>query len=396
MNAIVGVDVSKGESNAQAFIDKNQPYGKCFCFKHTKEGLNSFLKTLQELERVSGVSPGVILEATGHYHFPIVQALEKDYVLYVINPLSSYRAKAAQLRKVKTDPVDAFQLGLYYYKEEPIPYKRQNIHHHLRALCRQHESITGIYTEIKNQFHATLDQVFPQYAGVFGRLFSEISLNLLSKYPTPQAILAAGLQSIRKEIDPKKARRSMEWADGKANEIMVAAQNSPLTDVCAGRISNLNRWIQSVAHYQKMLSELEKEINNVASQLSEYNLLLSIPGIGKKIAATLLSEIGEIGLFKKPKHLVAFAGMDPSVYSSGKFKATSNKITKRGSKRIRHAVYLAVQCGLRGSSQNSIRSFYEKKRAEGKAHKVAIVACANKLLRCIHAILTNKEIFVIG
>jgi transposase len=62
-----------------------------------------------------------------------------------------------------------------------------------------------------------------------------------------------------------------------------------------------------------------------------YKIVQSIPGIGEKIAATIISEIGEIDRFSHPKKLVAFAGVDPSVHSSGKFTATTNRITKRGS-----------------------------------------------------------------
>jgi transposase len=67
------------------------------------------------------------------------------------------------------------------------------------------------------------------------------------------------------------------------------------------------------------------------------DLLQSIPGIGTKIAATILAEIGEIDRFDHAKNLVAFACIDPSVFSSGKFTATRNKITKRGSRRLRTA-----------------------------------------------------------
>lgn len=73
----------------------------------------------------------------------------------------------------------------------------------------------------------------------------------------------------------------------------------------------------------------------------------SIPGIGEKIAATIISEIGEIDRFDHPKKLVAFAGVDPSVFESGKFTATKNRITKRGSSRLRHALYMAVRCAIR-------------------------------------------------
>ncbi|MFY4774391.1 IS110 family transposase [Metabacillus sp. RGM 3146] len=107
MNPVVGLDVAKGESEAQAFLDKDQPFRKSFSVKHTKEDLDSFVSFLRGLERDTGVRPVVILESTGHYHTPIIQCLEDSQFLYIlVNPIISYQAKKTSLRKVKTDAVD--------------------------------------------------------------------------------------------------------------------------------------------------------------------------------------------------------------------------------------------------------------------------------------------------
>ncbi|SUU99831.1 transposase IS116/IS110/IS902 family protein [Cytobacillus firmus] len=105
--------------------------------------------------------------------------------------------------------------------------------------------------------------------------------------------------------------------------------------------------IKIVLQYEEHLSKLSAEIDALAKEIEEYKLLQSIPGIGEKIAATIISEIGEIDRFDNAKKPVAFAGVDPSVYSSGKFTASVNRITKRGSSRLRHALYMAVQSGIR-------------------------------------------------
>ncbi len=93
-------------------------------------------------------------------------------------------------------------------------------------------------------------------------------------------------------------------------------------------------YIELLQAYRQQLSTLEREINQLVAQLEEYELIQSLPGIGEKIAATILSEIGEIERFNHPKKLVAFAGLDPSVFESGRFKGTKNHITKRGSARL--------------------------------------------------------------
>ncbi len=96
--------------------------------------------------------------------------------------------------------------------------------------------------------------------------------------------------------------------------------------------------VKIVLQHQEHLSHIADEIDALASEIEEYEILQSIPGAGEKIAATIISEIGEIDRFNDAKKLVAFAGIDPSVYSSGKFTASVNRITKRGSFRLRHAL----------------------------------------------------------
>ncbi len=102
--------------------------------------------------------------------------------------------------------------------------------------------------------------------------------------------------------------------------------------------------IEILLEYIKHLSKLEEEIDALVKNIEEYKIIQSIPGIGEKIAATIISEIGEIDRFNHPKKLVAFAGIDPSVFESGTFKGTNNRITKRGSSRLRHALFTSVRC----------------------------------------------------
>jgi transposase len=232
----------------------------------------------------------------------------------------------------------------------------------LRHLTRQFESLTDLYVQAKLQFQAVLDQLFPEYRGIFGDLYSKISLLILKEFPTSEVVINAGKAKLTERI------------------------------ACICTIISIELYISLLLQYQEHLSRLEVQIDPLAEEVEEYQIIQSIPGIGNKIAATVLSEIGEIHRFNHAKKLVAFAGIDPSVYSSGKF--TANRITKRGSKRLRHALYLAVLCGLRRTGSKKLRAFYDKKREEGKPYRVAVIACINKLLHRIYALLTCKEVFL--
>jgi transposase len=172
--------------------------------------------------------------------------------------------------------------------------------------------------------------------------------------------------------------RSESWANEKAQKLREAALCDPFqNNLYDSHIFNLEILVKIVLQYQEHLSNIADEIDALASEIEEYEILQSIPGVGEKIAATIISEIGEIERFNNAKKLVAFAGIDPSVYSSGKFTASVNRITKRGSCRLRHALYMAVQCGIRDSRKKKttdeiiprnrrLREFYDKKREEGK------------------------------
>ncbi|WP_338786352.1 IS110 family transposase [Metabacillus sp. FJAT-53654] len=397
MNPVVGLDVSRGESQVQAFFDKGRPYSKSFKVSHTNEALDSLLHFLKEVENESGMEPTIILESTGHYHAPIIQFLEEQNYLYImVNPLLSYQVKKSSLRKVKTDAIDAFHLCELYYKEDLEPYKKRGIQLlNLRNLTRQHETITGLYVQAKLQFHAILDQVFPEYKGVFGDMYSKVSLNTLLEFNTSDSVLQAGECNLTVKIAGLCLTRSERWAQERAKKLIEAAQRNPFkSTLYQSHLISLEMYIQMLLQYQEHLAKLDAQIDALAGEIEEYKIIQSIPGIGEKIAATILSEIGEIERFNHPKKLVAFSGIDPSVHSSGKFTATINRITKRGSSRLRHALYMAVLCGIRGSRNKKLKEFYDRKREEGKPFKVAMIACTNKLIHWIYALLKRKETFL--
>ncbi|MFD2507247.1 IS110 family transposase [Halalkalibacter alkalisediminis] len=407
MNPVIGLDVSKGESEVQAFLEKGKPYRKSFSIKHDLDGLGSLLEFLEDIKAKTGSQPAVVLEATGHYHAPVVQFLEeRQYLLIIVNPLISHRAKSSSLRKVKTDAIDAYRLCELYYKEDLEPYKKRGIQLlNLRNLTRQHENITGMYVQTKLQFQAVLDQIFPEYNGVFGDLYSVVSLLVLKEYPASEDISAVTEDALTNRIKELCKSRSIKWAEEKAQELKQAAARNPFQKTLyQSHLLSLSMYINMLLQYKKHLSELETEIDTLAKEIEEYKIIQSIPGIGEKIAATIISEIGEIDRFNHPKKLVAFAGVDPEVFESGKFKATLVRITKRGSSRLRHALYMAVRSGIRDCRKQKttdeiiprnkkLREFYDKKRNEGKLYKVAVIACVNKLLHWIYALLKNRTTF---
>ena len=239
--------------------------------------------------------------------------------------------------QVKTDAQDAYRLGELFYKEtlerhQPLGAETLN----LRTLTRQHEAVTRVYVQTKLQFQTVLDPVFPAYRDVFGSLYSQVALKVLLDFPTADAVLAVPQGELAERIAAHCPSRSARWAAEKAHTLVEAAQRNPFRQA---RISSshfvLTMYVDLLTKYHEHLTALEKQIGALTEEIPACQWVQTIPGIGKKIAATIIAEIGEIDRFSHPKKLVAFAGVDPRVFASGKFTATFNKITKRGSSTLR-------------------------------------------------------------
>ena len=266
----------------------------------------------------------------------------------------------------------------------------------LRFLCRQHTNWTELLGEVQLQFRSILDLAFPGYDKAFQNIFNPTSLHLLSSFPSPSALLAADIEEVITIL--LHNRRGRTWNEDKYNFLMSIAQES-LPDPCGAQAHQfaIQNHMNLFKSYQDGISALEQQIERLAQQTLAYPLLRSVPGIGPITAAMIHAEIGDIKRFPSVKQLTAFAGLDPSVYESGTFKANQNRISKRGSAYLRTALYQATVAGIskqiHGPRNPILSQFYQQKRLEGKPAKVAIVAASNKLLRMIFGILSTSTPF---
>lgn len=388
MQPVVGVDVAKGFSVIQPFLRRNEPYGRMENLQHGENGFARLGELLEQLKRVSGEDPVVVLEATGHYHRGLVGYLKVNgWIHYIVNPLRAKRAKGTQLRKVETDAADAWHLAELYYKGDVVPHREwQESYTELQHLTRQHEFVTGMYVQAKLNSRALMEQVFPDYIGIFHNLFSKTSLKVLKRCLMNQT---TDLGEFIRECTGKS--HSKVWIEEKVTKLSEILHNWARQVKSPSQTIALNSMVSLLLEFDEQLTQLEKQMNELAEELPEIQLIKSIPGIGDKLAAQIAAELGDASQFEDAKQAVAFAGLDPGIYSSGKFTATSNRITKRGSKRLRRALYLAVQCGIRRGANRRITDYYKKKRIEGKPYKVVVIACANKLLHHVYAILRKSE-----
>lgn len=113
-------------------------------------------------------------------------------------------------------------------------------------------------------------------------------------------------------------------------------------------------------------------------------LLQSIPGIGPTLSTAFLTELAPLERFRNPKTLVAYAGLDPRVKQSGISLKRNTHLTKRGSPVLRRCAYLAASIAQRRDPE--LKTYYERKRSEGKRYREATVANARHMLYRIYAV----------
>ena len=147
--------------------------------------------------------------------------------------------------------------------------------------------------------------------------------------------------------------------------------------------------VSQIELFTQQLNEIDESINAIMDKLD--SVIKTIPGIGSLNGAMIIGEIGDISRFKKPCQLLAYAGLDPSVYQSGNFNAARTRMSKRGSKLLRYALINAAwQTTL---VNDTFKDYYDLKVSQGRRHYAALGHVAHKLVRVIHKMMTDNVEF---
>lgn len=382
----VGIDIAKRHHEACIIDSAGQSQGKTLRFPNTQAGGQKLIQWMQHVDPDLS-STEVALEATGHYWLALHSFLRKHGVkVQVINPIQSDAFRNMYIRQTKNDTKDAFIIAevLRFGRYTTTELGSDEIVA-LRQLSRFRFSLVDSISDLKRQVISVLDMLFPEYERLFSDLFGKTSSELLMEYTTPEEILAVDTEELAAFM--AKHSRNRLGLD-KAEELKSAAASSFGIDTAldAYRLQ-LRLLLQQIRFTEEQLESLDAEIEKRLKSM-DTNLVM-IPGIGPVLAAAILGEIGDISRFPTGVKLVAFAGIDPTVRSSGEFTGTHNRMSKRGSPYLRRAIWLAANVA---KMHNPIlRDFYEQKRAQGKHHLAATGAVARKMTYIIHAVLRDKK-----
>lgn len=396
---IVSIDVSKGKSDYQAFKNLNVKYTGSRSIKHTKEGFDEIVNLVREMEKKLETEVCVVYEATGVYHRVLKKVLEDNNIKqFIINPLLSAKTrKNDSLRSPKTDKLDPKSIAKTYYSHSlHNSHKQETIYHELRELSRYYEDILVHLRKDKVAFRAQLDVVFPGYDTLYDDLYGPVALAVIEKYPHPEMLQKKKINTVSKVIQSKTCHRqavSDTMADRAIEYSKTIYSGCDKNDI---EVLILQRFIKKLNEDMAEAERTIGEMIKLAQELPNFNIIKSIPGIGDNLAARIIAELGDMTRFKKKNELVAFAGLDPRISESGKNDGDHMHITKKGNKRLRCLLYLAVTCSIRlKRDDNSIKDFYIKKKQQSNpmCSKAAKTACASKLVRIIYSMCKTGELY---
>ena len=291
----------------------------------------------------------------------------------------------------KTDPRDAFVLA---------DYARRNLDRlqwveatdealtRMRILAGRDEDLAADSTRTINRLRDALVSVSPGLERVLGsKLQQKAVRELLKRWPTPAALRTAGKTRIRNLLKKhylRKPHKGVQLAERVWAE--VNAQTVPLDGEAT--------WGEVITDQAEDLDRILAERSRLAAAIEEVFLahplapnLLTVPGVGPKTGARLLTEIGNPHRFANGSRLASYAGLAPVVRRSGQTINTARR-NPGGNHRLKNAMYWTAF----SASQHDphARTYYQRKRNEGKNHNTAVINVARRRCDLILAILKNQ------
>lgn len=386
----VGIDVAKSKHDCCMIDSDGVVITDSLRISNSKEGFqilyNAILSSLDSND-LSSVKIG--LESTGHYSINITNFLHsKGFHLLLLNPLATNAfRKAGTLRKTKTDKCDAKVIATMLFSDESKSYSPSSYQiQELKSLTRHRYRMIGYRSKLRLSITRLIDIIFPELPDLIWSIHQNSSYQLLLEFPSPKEIELCHLTHLTHVIS--KASRG-KYGREKALQLRESAANS-IGSSNRSLTFGLQQTIRLIQSVQLEINELDKQIKLI---MDELNIpLMTVPGIGYTLAAIILTEIGDISNFSSPAKLLAFAGMEPSTYQSGKYNASHTPMVKRGSAYLRWAILQAAR--LVPMRDPAFAAYMSKKRAEGKHFNVARSHVGKKLIRVIYHLLKHNIAFV--
>jgi len=377
----VGIDISKYKHDGFIITETGEIVCNPFTIKNDHHGFNELLSILNSLDPKEGIRIG--FESTGHYALNLKLFLEKaHYSLMEFNPVLLAKFNKSQtLRRTKTDAIDSIAIARWLmtveYKPHPIGFYHT---YSLKSLTRLRDSLVKQRSFYLVKMTNVLDHIFPEFKPFFKNRFGKTALYLLEHYGSAEKMacmnsksydnlrrISRGKFSLQKFLKLKDLAKNTVGGD---NELFVFQLNSLLS-------------LYKQAPHE--VDSLENQLISLVKELIPRSL--TIPGIGPLSSAVIYAEYGDISKFKSPAKMLSFAGLEPGYYQSGTSEHGGHMV-KRGSSHLR---YTLMNLSIPIIQYNMVfAEYYEKKRNEGKSHRVACSHLIKKLIRVIFILEKNN------
>ena len=384
----VGIDVAKDKHDCIILNSEGKILAGAFTFPNNAEGFDTLLHKIHSCAN-SNDKIKVGLEATGHYSYNILGfLLNQGLPTYVINPLhTNLFRKSMSLRKTKTDRVDAKTIATMLMTNVDLKSYTNTAYHNeeLKSLTRYRFVKVRERAQLKQSVSRLVTILFPELEKLVPTLHMSSVYALLIEFPGAKQIAGAHLTHLNHLLnDASKGRYGRDMA----TKIRDAAQHS-IGSVMPAKSLELLHTIRLIRELDSEIEDIEAAIQTIMNELQ--SPITTIPGMGVRMGAMILAEIGDFSRFDSPDNILAYAGMSPSIYQSGQLSLTGaySHMEKRGSRYLRYALYNATKYVCHWDPTFS--AYLAKKRAEGKHYNVALSHAAKKLVRLIYAMEKSRQ-----
>jgi transposase len=382
----VGIDVAKDKHDCFILSSEGEVLADVFTISNNMEGFRCLLERIQACTTAQDKIK-VGLEATGHYSYNILGfLLDNGLPTYVINPLHTnlYR-KSLSLRKTKTDHVDAQTIAAMLMSDVDLkPYTDTAYHNEeLKSLTRYRFDKVKERAKLKSSIARLVCILFPELEKLVPTLHMASVYALLDEFPSAHQIAVAHLTRLKALLlDSSKGHYKRDMAV-KIRETARASIGSKMP----AKSLELRHTIRLIRELDTEIEEVEATIQSIMDELN--SPITTIPGIGTRMGAMILAEVGDFSRFESPDKVLAYAGLSPSTYQSGQLTNCHAHMEKRGSRYLRYALFNAAKFVCHWDP--TFAAYLAKKRAEGKHYNVAISHAAKKLVRLIYALEKSGE-----
>jgi transposase len=383
-----GIDIAK-DKHVACVIDRDGT--SCIrpsSFANTAEGYQRLLDRLKDAAKASSILIG--MEATGHYWYSLHDFLTRcGYAVVVLNPIQTARQISQAIRKCKTDKYDVAHIAQLIrsgnYRPAAIPSETAMT---CRQLTRLRYSMIQQQTRIKQLLWSRLQPIWPEYEPLFTNPFGKTARTVLRLATAPQGILEIDHEDLSEMI---RSTSHGKLGQLKAQEIRDAAQKTVGMQRGRDGISiGINCLLDQMEALEPVREKLEDQITDMAEKLPQY--LLTLPGASTLNIVSLYGEVDPIKTFEQPSQLVAFAGLDATVFQTGQYDAPQRHISKRGSPFLRKTLWQMAYRALQ--EEGDLRNFWLKKKRQNKHQFVAVTAVARKLCHIAWRIMTDEREYI--